>query len=87
MARPDIYQQSVSMIQELLRRLRETAPDLPSLLAAHQRGGDLVADLPARADAGIRPDLVAAAACAMRYRELVRVAGRAGPAGGPGPGP
>lgn len=33
MARPDIYQQSVSMIQELLRRLRETTPDLPSLLA------------------------------------------------------
>jgi len=71
MARPDIYQQSVSMIQELLRRLRETIPDLPSLLAAHQRGGDLVADLPDAAGAGIRPDLVAAAACAMRYRELV----------------
>jgi hypothetical protein len=71
MARPDIYQQSVSMIQELLRRLRETTPDLPSLLAAHQRGGDLVADLPDAADAGVRADLVAAAACAMRYRELV----------------
>jgi hypothetical protein len=71
MARPDIYQQSVSMIQELLRRLRETTPDLPSLLAADQRGGDLLADLPDAADAGIRPDLVAAAACAMRYRELV----------------
>ena len=26
MARPDMYQQSVSMIQELLRRLRETYP-------------------------------------------------------------
>jgi hypothetical protein len=75
MARPDLYQQSVSMIQRLLGVLRETCPDLPSLLAAHERGGDLVADLTGEraggTDAGIRPDLVAAAACAMRYRELV----------------
>jgi hypothetical protein len=71
MARPDLYQQSVSMIQRLVGRLRETCPDLPSLLAAHGRGGDLVADLGEPAAAGIQPDLVAAAACAMRYRELV----------------
>ena len=75
MARPDLYQQSVSMIQRLLGLLRETCPDLPSLLAAHQRGGELAAhlspDLAEETDAGIRPDLVAAAACAMRYRELV----------------
>jgi hypothetical protein len=75
MSRPDLYQQSVSMIQRLLGLLRETCPDLPSLLAAHERGGELAADLaPDLAedtDAGIRPDLVAAAACAMRYRELV----------------
>ena len=75
MARPDLYQQSVSMIQRLVGRLRETCLDLPSLLEAHGRGGDLVADLLAdpgeAAEAGIQPDLVAAAACAMRYRELV----------------
>jgi len=71
MARPDLYQQSVSMIQWLLGRLRDTCPDLPSLLAAHERGGDLVDELAGGADAGIQPDLVAAAACAMRYRELV----------------
>ena len=71
MARPDLYQQSVIMIQRLLARLRETCPDLPALLAAHDRGGDLAADLTAGADPGIQPDLVAAAACAMRYRELV----------------
>ena len=75
MARPDLYQQSVSMIQRLVGQLRETCPDLPSLLEAHGRGGDLVADLLAdpgeAAEAGIQPDLVAAAACAMRYRELV----------------
>ena len=75
MARPDVYQQSVSLIQRLLGRLRETCPDLPALLAAHERGGDLAGELAddagAGAGAGIQPDLVAAAACAMRYRELV----------------
>src|SRR5215470_15020254 len=71
MARPDLYQQSVSLIQRLLGRLRETCVDLPSLLAAHERGGDLIYELAGEAAAGIQPDLVAAAACAMRYRELV----------------
>ena len=71
MARPDVYQRSVTMIQRLLGRLRETCLDLPALVAAHERGGDLVADLAGEADTGIQPDLVAAAACAMRYRELV----------------
>ena len=82
MARPDLYQQSVSMIQRLLALLRETCPDLASLLAAHERGGDLAADLSPdlaeQADAGIRPDLVAAAACAMRYRELMASLAAAG---------
>jgi hypothetical protein len=67
MARPDLYQQSIVMIQQLLGRLRDTCPDLPALLAAHERGGDLVTAVAP----GIQPDLVAAAACAMRYRELV----------------
>jgi len=71
MARPDVYQQSVSLIQRLLGRLRESCLDLPALLAAHERGGDLVDELTEGAEAGIQPDLVAAAACAMRYRELV----------------
>lgn len=93
MARPDLYQRSVSMIQRLLAYLRETCPDLPSLLAAHERGGELVAEGLAAGPAGSpeageppelageaarwavsesgpRLDLVAAAACAMRYREL-----------------
>jgi hypothetical protein len=77
MARPDLYQQSVIIIQRLLGRLRETCPDLPSLLAAHEQGGDLAAEelaeagRAAGADTGVRADLVAAAACAMRYRELM----------------
>jgi hypothetical protein len=71
MARPDLYQRSVSVIQRLLEGLRATCPDVPSLLAAHQRGGDLAAaELRDTEHAGLLPDLVAAAACAMRYREL-----------------
>ena len=68
MARPDLYQQAVSLIQRLLGRLRETCPDLPSLLAAHERGGDLADGV--QPGLGVQPDLVAAAACAMRYREI-----------------
>ena len=72
MARPDLYKRSVSAIQLLLGRLRETCLDMPALLAANERGGDLAAaDLAGAADVEIRPELVAAAACAMRYRELV----------------
>ena len=78
MARPDIYQQSVTLIQALVGRLRETCPDLPALLAAHDRGGELVDELAEGAGAGIQADLVAAAACAMRYRELVAALAAAG---------
>jgi hypothetical protein len=72
MARPDLYQLAVGMVQRLLGHLRETCLDLPTLLAAHEHGADLAAgDLADAAASGIRPDLVVAAACAMRYRELV----------------
>src|SRR5438132_6810174 len=71
MAQPDLYKQALGVIQRLLERLRETCRDLPALLAAHERGGDLVADLVSEPVAGVRPGLIAAAACAMRYRELV----------------
>jgi hypothetical protein len=74
MAQPELYEQALGMVRELIARLRETCPDLPALLAAHERGGDLVADLDREAAAGvpaIRPGLIAAAACAMRYREIV----------------
>jgi len=62
MARPDLYQQSVSMIQRLLALLRETCPDLPSLLAAHERGGDLAADLSAERNAPVDLPLAGPAA-------------------------
>jgi len=71
MARPDLYQQALSMVGQLVSRLRETCPDLATLMAEHQRGGDLAAGEMAGGPAGLQPKLVAAAACAMRYRELV----------------
>jgi hypothetical protein len=74
MAQPEVYELALGLVRRLLERLRETCPDLPGLLAAHERGGDLVADLtedPAAAVPGVRDEVIAAAACAMRYRELV----------------
>ena len=74
MAQPELYQEALDMVRQVIARLRETCPDLPALLAAHERGGDLVADLDddtAAAVPGIRPALIASAACAMRYREIV----------------
>jgi len=68
LAQPELYQQALGAIQQLLGRLRETCQDLPALLAADERGGDLLegAEVP-----GVQPGLIAAAACATRYRELV----------------
>jgi hypothetical protein len=66
MARPEVYEQALHMIADLAARLRETCPDLPALLAAHERGAALVTE----PSPGVGPELVAAAACAMRYREI-----------------
>jgi hypothetical protein len=74
MAEPELYEQALGVVRQLIARLRETCPDLPALLAAQARGGDLIADLDDEAAtgvAGIGPGLIAAAACAMRYREIV----------------
>ena len=71
MAQPELYQQALGAVQQLLGRLRETCHDLPALLAAHERGGDLLAAAEVPGVPGIRPALIAAAACATRYRELV----------------
>jgi len=67
MARPEVYQRALRVVADLAARLRDTCPDLPALLAAHERGADLVTE----PCPGVGPDLVAAAACAMRYREIV----------------
>ena len=57
MAQPELYQQALGAVRQLLGRLRETCHDLPGLLAAHERGGDLLAgaEVP-----GVRPALIAA---------------------------
>ena len=85
MARPEEYERSLAMIDVLLGWLRSRCPDIPALLAQSARGGAIVASAASelsgdqgepRLDqgglaAGVRGDLIAAAACAMRYRELV----------------
>ncbi len=72
MAQPELYERSVRLVAALAARLRETCPDVPALLAEHERGAALAADASQDASAlGVQPALIAAAACAMRYRELV----------------
>ncbi len=78
MAQPEQYQQALGLVQRLLEGLRGTCPDLPALLAADGRAGELVGDLGLEPVPGVKPDLTAAAACAMRYRELVARAAAAG---------
>jgi hypothetical protein len=67
MARPEVYERALGMIADFAARLRETCPDVPALLAAHERGADMVTE----PSPGVGPELIAAAACAMRYREIV----------------
>ncbi len=69
MSRPEAYQRALVLIQDVLARLRSTCADIPALLAESERGAAIVPD---DRDflSGIRLDLIAAAACAMRYREL-----------------
>lgn len=71
MAQPEVYELALRLVRQLVERLRETCPELPDLLAAHERGADLVADVSPAGVPGVRPEVLAGAACAMRYRELV----------------
>lgn len=76
MSRPEAYQRALLLIQDVLGLLRSSALDIPALLAESGRGAALVAAAtgggPEDRDflTGIRLDLIAAAACATRYREL-----------------
>ena len=72
MARPDLYERALRQVSVLAAQLRESCPDVPALLAEHERGAALAGDLPPDL-AGVSPDVLAGAACAMRYRELVTV--------------
>ncbi len=82
MSRPEAYKRALVLIQETLGQLRNSCTDIPALLAESARGAALLADAAGGGQAaggdpddrdfltGIRLDLIAAAACAMRYREL-----------------
>jgi hypothetical protein len=76
MSRPEAYKRALVLIQEALGQLRNTCHDIPALLAASERGAALVDESGGGGEddrdflTGIRLDLIAAAACAMRYREL-----------------
>jgi hypothetical protein len=76
MSRPEAYRRALLLISEVLGRLRSSADDIPALLAESARGAALAAEAaggsPDDRDflTGIRLDLIAAAACATRYREL-----------------
>lgn len=71
MARPHEYERSLTVVQMLLGWLRDNCADIPALLGQSSRGEALAAEAGHESLAGLRPDLIAAAACAMRYRELI----------------
>jgi hypothetical protein len=85
MARPEEYERSLALVGVLLGWLRSRCQDVPALLAQSERGAAIVADAAGELSGdqgeprldqgglgtGVRGDLIAAAACAMRYRELV----------------
>jgi hypothetical protein len=71
--RPDLYQRIVLLVRGTVDRLREQGPSTSALLAAADRGAELVAEVVD--DSGVSAaeldlDLVARAALAMRYREV-----------------
>ena len=85
MSRPEAYKRALVLIQEALGQLRNSCDDIPALLAESERGAAILAEAtggePTGGEptgglderdflTGIRLDLIAAAACAMRYREL-----------------
>src|SRR5258708_16900244 len=79
MTRPEEYERSLALIQVLLGWLRSRCQDVPALLAESVRGGAIVTHAAGELSgdlcqgglcAGGRGELIAAAAGAMRYREL-----------------
>jgi hypothetical protein len=71
--RPDLYQRIVLLVRATVDRLREHGPSTSALLAAADRGAELVAEVVDESGlsaAELDLDLVARAALAMRYREV-----------------
>lgn len=72
--RPDLYQRVLTVVARTVERLRGLGPSTGALLAAADRGPELVAEV--MAEHGLSAyeldlDLVARAALAMRHREVV----------------
>jgi hypothetical protein len=74
MVRPDLYERSLTLVRLTVAELRRECPDQASLVAEVERADALVAGVAAQAaipTEELRLGLVASAAFAMRYRELV----------------
>lgn len=72
--RPDLYQRVLTIVARTVDRLRGLGPSTGALLAAAERGPELVADVMAEHGLSAHEldlDLLARAALAMRHREVV----------------
>ena len=73
-SRPDVYQRAVGLVALLVVRLRLLGTSTSALLAAADRGPELVVEVlteTGRSGAGLDLSLLAEAALAMRHREVV----------------
>jgi hypothetical protein len=71
--RPDLYQRVLTIVARTVERLRGLGPSTGALLAAAERGPDLVAEVMAEhglSASELDLDLLARAALAMRHREV-----------------
>ena len=71
--RPDLYQRVVVVVARTAERLRALGPSTGALLAAHERGADLVAEVMDElglSAAELDLTLLAQAALALRHREV-----------------
>ena len=71
--RPDLYQRVLTIVARTVERLRGLGPSTGALLAAAERGPDLVAEVLAEhglSASELDLDLLARAALAMRHREV-----------------
>lgn len=71
MADPQLYESAVALIGVLATHLRATVSDGPGLLAAYRAGPTLVASVAPDMASWASPTRILAAACAIRYRELL----------------
>jgi len=72
LADPPLYERVVGLVGVLAEHLRQNVDDVPGLIAASERGTDLVAEVaPEQALPWVPLADALRAACAVRYRELL----------------